>query len=349
HKYDVATSPGLMQPLAIPTSAWYNISMDFINGLPKSKGKNTIMVIVDRLTKNSHFIALNHPYTTTTVAQAFLDQVFKLHGMSENIVSDRDPIFISRFWQELFSAHGAILSTSTAYHPQNDGQTKVLNKTLETYLRCYCCDSQKDWSFYLPMAEWWYNITFHSAIQTTPYEALYGQPPPIHLYYMAGDSIDEEVDRSMITRELKIQLLKFHLYRAQQRMQSLANKGRSDRVVPVAYKLILPIQVSIHLTFHVSQLKLCHEVPAQFTHPTIVDPGSPYCEEPRSILERRVIKKGNKVVAQLLIQWKNMSKEQATWEDFHMIKTRFLSSFLEDKKVSKGGEMMQIEVDESPS
>ena len=111
------------------------------------------MVAVDRLTKSSHFLALSHPYTTTIVAQAFLDKVFKLNGMPENIVSDRDPIFISRFWQELFSAHGATLSTSTAYHPQTDGQTEVLNRTLETYLRCYCSDSQKDWSLYLPMAE----------------------------------------------------------------------------------------------------------------------------------------------------------------------------------------------------
>ena len=113
-KYDAAASPGLMQPLAIPTSVWSSISMDFIDGLPKSKGKTTIMVAVDRLTKSSHFIALSHPYTTTIVAQAFLDQVFKLHDMPENIVSDRDPIFISGFWQQLFSSHGATLSTSTA-------------------------------------------------------------------------------------------------------------------------------------------------------------------------------------------------------------------------------------------
>ena len=91
-----------MQPLAIPTSVWSSISMDFIDGLPKSKGKTTIMVAVDRLTKSSHFLALSHPYTTTIVAQAFLDKVFKLNGMPENIVSDRDPIFISMFLQELF-------------------------------------------------------------------------------------------------------------------------------------------------------------------------------------------------------------------------------------------------------
>ncbi|KAH0696226.1 hypothetical protein KY290_013581 [Solanum tuberosum] len=326
-KYDVAASPGLIQPLAIPTSAWSNISMDFIEGLPKSKGKTTIMVVVDRLTKSSHFIALSHPYTDATVAQAFLDQVFKLHGMPENIVSDRDPIFISRFWQELFSAHGATLSTSTAYHPQTDGQTEVLSRTLESYLRCYCSDSQKDWSLYLPMAEWWYNT--NSTLLSKPLHMKHymGNPHP-YIYPTWLVTIDEEVDRSLVTRELKIQLLRFHLHRAQQRMQSLANKGRSDGQL---------------------QLKLCHKAPAQFTHLPIVDSASPYCEEPRCILERRMIKKGNKAVAQLLIHWKNMSKEQATWEDFHVIKTRFPSFFLEDKEVSKEGVVMRIEVEESPS
>uniref|UniRef100_A0A0V0HW04 Putative ovule protein n=1 Tax=Solanum chacoense TaxID=4108 RepID=A0A0V0HW04_SOLCH len=77
---------------------------------------------------------------------------------------------------------------------------------------------------YLALAEWWYNSTFHSAIQTSPYEALYGQPPPNHLPYLPGEAVDEEVDRSLITREFKTQLLKFHLARAQQRMSDLANK-----------------------------------------------------------------------------------------------------------------------------
>lgn len=116
-KYDASATPGLLQPLAIPKTSWSCISMDFIDGLPKSKGKTTILVVVDRLTKYGHFMALSHPYTTVSMAQTFMDQVFKLHGMPENIVSNRDPIFLSRFWQELFSLQGVTLSTSSAYHP----------------------------------------------------------------------------------------------------------------------------------------------------------------------------------------------------------------------------------------
>lgn len=185
--------------------------------------------MVDRLTKYAHFIGVAHPYSANDIAMLFMEHVFKLHGMPEDIVSDRDLIFTSKLWRELFSMSGVALSTSTAYHPQSDGQTEVVNRCLETYLRCFCSDSQKDWYSYLAAAEWWYNTTFHSSIQTTPYEALYGQPSLLHLPYMEGDSAIEEVDKSLLTREFKYQLLQYHLQRAQQRMNGQANKHRNDR------------------------------------------------------------------------------------------------------------------------
>jgi hypothetical protein len=111
--------------------------MDFIVGLPKSDNKSVIMVVVDHLSKYVHFCALQHPFTTSTVAQLFMDQVFKLHGMSHSIVFYRDPNFTSNFLQELFKLQGTQLHLSTTYHPQNYGQTKVVNKCLETYFRCF--------------------------------------------------------------------------------------------------------------------------------------------------------------------------------------------------------------------
>ena len=125
-------SPGLLQPLPISRSIFSDISMDFVEGLPKSGGKDVIMVVVDRLTKYSHFIALGHPFTISTVANAFMENVYKLHGNPSSIVSDREPTFISRFWQDLFQLQGVSIKLSSSYHPQTDGQTEVVNRCLES-------------------------------------------------------------------------------------------------------------------------------------------------------------------------------------------------------------------------
>ena len=128
-------SPRLLQPLPIPQSIFSNVSKDFIERLPKSSRKNVILVVVDRFTKYGHFIPLSHPFDVTIMATAYLDHVFKLHGNPTSIVSDRGPTFLSRFWQELFKLQGVVLHLSFAYHPQTDGQTEVVNRCLECYLR----------------------------------------------------------------------------------------------------------------------------------------------------------------------------------------------------------------------
>lgn len=99
NKYDTGASLDILQLLPIPALPWTNITMDFIEGLPKSRGKAVIWVIVDRLTKHAHFIALAHPYTAQSLVPIFLDNIFKLHGFPASIISDRDPIFISSFWR----------------------------------------------------------------------------------------------------------------------------------------------------------------------------------------------------------------------------------------------------------
>jgi IS30 family transposase len=121
-------TPGLLQPLSIPSQHWEEVSIDFITGLPKSEGKSVIMVIVDRLTKYTHFCALSHPFKASTVATAFMETVQKLHGSPKIIVSDRDPIFTGHFWTKLFSCLGTQLAHSSSYHPQSNGQTKIVNK-----------------------------------------------------------------------------------------------------------------------------------------------------------------------------------------------------------------------------
>ncbi|KAL0325112.1 UNVERIFIED_CONTAM: Retrovirus-related Pol polyprotein from transposon [Sesamum radiatum] len=155
------------QPLPIPEQAWSCISMDFIEGLPSSEGKDSILVGVDRITKYSHFIALKHPYTATSIAKLFFDNIYKLHGLPTSIVTDKDKIFTSKFWKELFSLSGVSLDMSSDYHPQSDGQTERVNQCLENYLRCMCHQKPK-WAQWLTLAEFWSNTNFHTGLAATP-------------------------------------------------------------------------------------------------------------------------------------------------------------------------------------
>jgi hypothetical protein len=116
--------PGFLAPLPIPQLAWTFISMDFIEGMPKSANKNSILVLMDKLTKYYHFISLLHPFTAQVVAQLFIDNIFKLHRSPVAIVTDTDPIFISKIWQEIFKSMKITLQYNTTYHLQMDGQTE---------------------------------------------------------------------------------------------------------------------------------------------------------------------------------------------------------------------------------
>jgi hypothetical protein len=122
-----------------------------------------ILVVVDKLSKYAHFILVVHPYTATKIAQIFIANIFKLHGMPSFIVSDRDPLFTSLFWKELFKLHGTKLKFSSAYHPQTDGQTEIVSKCVEQYLWCFSGDKPKEWSCWLPLAKWWYNTNIHAS------------------------------------------------------------------------------------------------------------------------------------------------------------------------------------------
>ncbi|GJZ53175.1 ty3-gypsy retrotransposon protein [Tanacetum coccineum] len=189
--------------------------MDFIECLPKSHGKSVIFVMVDKLSKYTHFMAMKHPFTSSDMARVFLVNVHKLHGLPKVTI---------------------------------DGQSKVVNKCLGCYLRCMSRLKPKECVDWLPLAKFWYNINCHSGTKASLFEIVYGQPPPIHLPYVHVGSVVEVVDRSLWAREHAIQILQFYLKRAQDRMINMANKLRTERVFVVGEWVYVKLKPHRHVS-----------------------------------------------------------------------------------------------------
>lgn len=240
--YEAILPPGLLQPNKIPDGAWLDISLDFIEGLPKSGGKFVVLVVVDKFTKYAHFLPLSHPYSASSVAEVFIQGVFKLHGLPRTIISDRDLVFLSTFWEAFFKAQGTELCKSTAYHPQSNGQTENLNRSLEQYLRCVAGERPTEWLKDLPWAEWWYNTNYHSAIQMTPFQVLYGYKPPRVELYLPGSTAVYEVDCQLQDRDSLLALLKKNLHKSQERTKLFHDRRHTERAFEVGDWVYLKLQ-----------------------------------------------------------------------------------------------------------
>ncbi|KAL6350705.1 hypothetical protein AAG906_028162 [Vitis piasezkii] len=350
-KPETKAPAGLLQPLPIPAQVWEDITLDFIEGLPTSHGKDTILVVVDRLSKFAHFIPLTHPFTAKVVAENFIEGVVKLHGMPRSIISDRDPIFISKFWQEFFKLSGSKLMLSSAYHPQTDGQTEVVNRCVEQYLRCFVHQWPRKWSTYLAWAEYWYNTTYHASTKMTPYQALYGRLPPLIPAYPEGLSPVHEVDQMLLHRDELLHQLKTNLEISMNRMKQQADSKRRDIQFAVGDQVLLKLHpyrqerssnelikiiqpllwtlsyfgenrsehtaiatyTRIHPVFHVSLLKPYNGTPAvtPLDLPPLADNGI-ITLEPQQILDTRWIKRGDTFMEESLVHWKHLPHEEAT-------------------------------------
>ena len=149
--------------------------------------------------------------------------------MPSIVVSDKDPVFTSNFWKELMRLQGVALAMSSSYHPKSDGQTEVVNKSLEHYLRAFAADKPNTWVEWLPLAKFWFNTNFHTSAKLSPFEALYGYPPPRVIDYVASTTRVGVVDLLLKDRQQLLALLKQNLHAAQERMKQYADKKRVER------------------------------------------------------------------------------------------------------------------------
>lgn len=241
-KFDRQRTPGELQPLPVPEWKWDSVSMDFVVGLPRSKrGNDSIWVIVDRLTKTARFIPVKKTWGAKQLAEAYVREIIRLHGVPKTIVSDRDAKFMSHFWKELQEAFGTTLNYSTAFHPASDGQTERTIQTLEDMLRACVIDFQFTWEDALPLMEFSYNNSYQSTIGMAPYEALYGKKcrTPISWDELKpGLTVGPELIQEMVEQ---VRMIRGRMKSAQDRQKVYADRRRRKLEFEVGDKVFLKV------------------------------------------------------------------------------------------------------------
>ncbi|GJT69391.1 reverse transcriptase domain-containing protein [Tanacetum coccineum] len=324
---------GLLQQPEIPEWKWENITMDFISKLPRtSSGHDSIWVIVDRLTKLAHFLAIREDYKIERLARLYINEIVARHGVPVSIISDRDSYFTSRFWQSLQKALGTRLDLSIAYHPETDGQSERTIQTLEDMLRACAIDFGGNWDTHLPLVEFSYNNSYHSSVKCAPFEALYGRKCRMPI---AWQKLKAARDRQKSYADNHRKPLEFTvgdkvLLKVSPRKGVVHFGKRSklspryvrpfeivERVSPVAYRLRLPQElVGVHDMFHVSNLKKC--LAAVTLHVPLeevkINDKLHFVEEPIEIMDCEVKKLKKRRIPIVKVHWNSRRGPKFTWE-----------------------------------
>lgn len=341
---------GLLQPLPLPDRPWASISLDFITDLPPTRGFDSVLVVVDRFTKMVHFVPCRKEISGHATAELFLTHIVRLHGLPEDVISDRGPQFVSHFWRRLLEILGTATKLSTAHHPQTDGQTERVNQVLEQYLRCVISYQQDDWLTFLPMAEFAYNNSRHTSTSVTPFFANYGFHPRFSFSIPTTSVNPSAEERARRLKDLH-QDLSLELSLACARHKDQADRRRSptpnfvvgdlvwllrrhipttrpchkldhrklgpfrisECINPVTFRLELPSHYRLHNVFHVSLLEEYHpsSLPGRLSAPPPpVELSTGDEYEVEAILDSRIRNRR----LHYLVLWKGYHLSDATWE-----------------------------------
>ena len=348
-------SYGLLKPLPIPDRNWEQVSIDFIVKLPLTPdGFDAITVCVDRLSKMAHFIASHTTDNALVVSQLYLEHIFRLHGLPKVIVSDRDPKFTGHFWKSLQTLLGTKLGLSTSYHPQTDGQTERVNRTLEQMLRAFVNYQQNNWKELLPLVEFAYNNSQQASTKRTPFEINYGfhpvKPGPRLLTHCPA------ANDVKITIDTTLKEVQDHIAAAQISQAEYANKTRSippfqlgdkvlvnadnilqdwdkqrptrkldnDKLGPfeiirvisdTSYELKLPPKLQINPVFHASKLEKYVENPSKYKTRSYTRPEPELVNEQDEYeVESIIDKRIHRKKTEYLVKWKQYPDYESTWE-----------------------------------
>jgi hypothetical protein len=326
--------------------------VDFIVELPEAHGYDAIMVSLDTVGKRGHFIPTNTTITAQGSSELFLRNVWKLHGLPTDVVSDRGPQFVAEFTKELYRLLGIKMSPSTAYHPQSDGQTERLNQELEQYLRLFTNERQDDWDELLPLAEFAYNNHVHSATQQTPFMLDTGRHPRMGFEPDIAPSRKETVNEFVERMKITLEEAKSALRKSKDDMARYYNQcreptpifGPGDRVYldasditttrpsqtlshrflgPYtveravgrnAYRLRLPYSMrKLHPVFNVVKLLRAPNDPIPGRHPNPPPDLEIVDGEPEYEVEAILDSRRHYNRLQFLVSWKGYGREENSW------------------------------------